>query len=95
MRDARAALDAGEAAIGEGRLRQVEVAVAALEPVDKRQPGNRTATRYRERAEWLREEGIRERERASGRRLLVRAGVAALLVAAVAGFLVAGAILYA
>ncbi len=92
LRDARGALDAAEQAHGEIRLRQVDRAAAALEQVAKRQPDNATAKSYGARADALREEGIRERERASGRRLLLRAGAAVLVLATIAGFVVAGAI---
>jgi len=92
LRDAGAALDAAAEAHGEVRLRQVDRAAAALEQVVSRQPDNSTAQRHRDRASELRELGIRERERASGRRLLVRIGAAVLVLATVAGFVVAGAI---
>jgi len=90
LRDAKAALDAAAEAHGEARLRQVDRAAGALERVAARQSDNPTALRYRKRASSLREEGIRERERASGRRVLVRVAAAVLVLATVAGFVVAG-----
>ncbi|MHC4934321.1 MAG: SUMF1/EgtB/PvdO family nonheme iron enzyme, partial [Planctomycetota bacterium] len=90
LRDAKATLDAAAQARGDARLRQVDRAAGALERVASRQTSNPTALRYRKRAAALREDGIRERERASGRRLLVRIAAAVLVVATVAGFVVAG-----
>ncbi len=89
LRDARAALDAAEAAHGELRLRQVDRAVAALEQVERR--GGR-GEELRRRADALREAGIREREKAVGRKLLLRAAAAFLVIATIAGIVVAGVI---
>jgi len=90
LRDAKAVLDAAAEAHGEARLRQVDRAAGALERVEARQADNPTALRYRKRAAALREGGIRERERASGRRLLLRVAAAVLLLATVGGLVVAG-----
>ncbi len=88
-RDAAAALDAAEAVHGEARLRQIDRAVAALAQLERR---GAEGGPLRERAVALREQGILERERASGRRLLRRVAAAALVLATVAGFVVAAAI---
>ncbi len=89
LRDARAALDAAEAAHGEARLRQTDRAASALEQVERK--GGR-GEELRKRADALREAGIREREKATGRKLLLRAAAAFLVIATVAGFVVAGVI---
>ncbi len=89
VRDVRAALGAAEDLSGAARLRQVDRAAAALALVVERKPDDPRAGRHREQIAALREEGMRERETAMGRRLLVRVGVAALVLATVAGFLVA------
>ncbi|MHC4670435.1 MAG: bifunctional serine/threonine-protein kinase/formylglycine-generating enzyme family protein [Planctomycetota bacterium] len=92
LRDARGALAAAADAHGEARLLQVDRAAAALAQVAARQPDHPTAQHLRTRAGALREQGIRERERASGRRLLLRVAGAVLVLATVAAFVVASAI---
>ena len=87
--EARTALTAAEGESGDARLRQVDRAAAALTQAEQRAMDASVVGDLRARAEALRETGIRERERAAGRRLLWRAGVAALVLAAVAGTVVA------
>ena len=53
-------------------------------------PTTACSSDLRTRAASLRELGIRERERASGKRLLARVGVAALIAVTVTAFVVAG-----
>lgn len=92
LRDARAALAGAEESQGQTRLQQVERAVVALARVAKRRPDDETAATLGRRADALRERGIGERGRAARRRLLLRLGSAALVLIAVAGFLVAAEI---
>ncbi len=88
LRDARTALESAEGMTGDARLQQVDRAAAALAQVEAKRPGGRRAKQLAERAQALRETAIRERERASTRRTLRRAGVVALVAVAVAAFVV-------
>jgi formylglycine-generating enzyme required for sulfatase activity/serine/threonine protein kinase len=88
LRDARSALQAAGGLQGEARLQQVDRAAAALTQVETKRPGTGSLPDLRRRAKKQREEGIRERERASARRVLRRVAVGALAVAAVAAFVV-------
>lgn len=89
LRDARSALDAAEASSGDARLRHVDRAAAMLSQVAEKEPENAPLDALRERVDSLREAGVRERERAAGRRLLARIGVAALVLVTVAAFVMA------
>ena len=70
----------------------MERASAALEQAEDKRAGNPGLPTFRARADALREMGIREREKASGRRLLLRVGAAVLALAAAAGFFVSAAL---
>jgi formylglycine-generating enzyme required for sulfatase activity/serine/threonine protein kinase len=88
LRDARSALDAAGGLEAEARLHQVDRAAAALTQVEAKRPRSADLPALRGRVETLREEGLRQRERASARRLLRRVAVGGLAAAAVAAFLV-------
>jgi tetratricopeptide (TPR) repeat protein len=92
LRDAERALTSAEEASGEPRLRHADRAAAALAQVATKRPNCQRARDLSARAARLREQGIREREKASTRRLLVRGGVAVLALGVVAALLVARAI---
>jgi formylglycine-generating enzyme required for sulfatase activity/serine/threonine protein kinase len=88
LRDARSALDGAAQVEGETRLVQVDRAAAALAQVAAKRPGTMDLIPLRGSLEALREEGIRQRERASARRTLRRVGTGALAAAVVAAFVV-------
>jgi formylglycine-generating enzyme required for sulfatase activity len=90
LREAEAAIASAQGLSGDARLSQVDRAAAALSQVDRRRPGQESVSRLRAQAGVLREQGARQREKAATRRTLVRTGVAAAIVLAVAGFVIAG-----
>ena len=80
-------LAAGESE-GLERLAYVDRAAATLAQVESKRPGDGRAAELGAQVQRLREEGMRERERASGRRLLKRVGVAVIAATAIAAVLV-------
>ncbi|MHC5011981.1 MAG: bifunctional serine/threonine-protein kinase/formylglycine-generating enzyme family protein [Planctomycetota bacterium] len=88
LRDAKAAIAAAKAEEGDNRLRQVDRAAAFLQQVESRRPHQHGLRHLLAQTVELRNTAIQERERASGRRLLRRVGIAALALAVVAALLV-------
>ena len=82
LRDGRTALDAAEVTAGEGRVRLVDRAMAALEQVRTRAPDHLVLRSLDQRAVELRERGMAERETAARRRVLRQVGLVALVVVA-------------
>ncbi len=91
LRDASAALDAADVARADARLEHVNRAAAALQQVRDKRPDDTAAATLEGRAGALRRQALREHERAASRRLLLRGGVAVLVLVAVAAVIVAGA----
>ena len=89
VRTARAALDAAERAAGHQRLADVERAAVSLHQVTDASAIEPEAAALRIRADILRERGMREQARATGRKILLRVGVLGLVLAVVAAVLVA------
>ena len=85
---ARSALEAAASLDGDDRIRQVDRAAAALAQLGDKRPLD--VEELVARVGRLRELGVRERERSTTRRVLMRTGVAVLLVAIVAAIVVAG-----
>ena len=92
LQAARASLAAAGEATGDVRLRQVDRAAAAIARVETIGASEGVVVDLRTKCLALREEGIRQREKASTRKLLVRGGVGVLAAATVAAIWVAGAL---
>ncbi len=92
LRDAESALAAAEGLTGDALLRQLDRASSAASRVLDTAPADPRATAVFEGAKAFRERGLKEREAASRRRILLRVGVGVLALGAGAGFFVAKAI---
>ncbi len=92
LREAQTAIEAAESLHGADLLHQVDRVTMAVAQVLERSPESARAAGYQDRAAELRETGIRERERGARKKVLVRGAALVLAAAAVAGFVVSGAL---